>query len=412
MKKLLLLFSLFLMLGALKAQDNIVLKKGGLVKAKILEITNTDVRYKNYDNLEGPTITKAKTEISRIRYQDGRVVSFEAPAAQAPAAPPVVTPPVPEPQKAIEPPQKTKEQILKEEMEEKARLQRLEDEARKEEELKKVKKAEEEAAMRKRLEQEILQERAAKEKADQDRATKAKDDLERKTYGMEKESTRDNKDFPGEIELYGGSGMHTLQTNQFDALQSLDPASNTWVDAYKGSDPMLSTSFGLQFRFRLVGAWYWNIGAGYNEYQTETSLKLTTPSDPNYLKRFYLNKLSTIGIPLGTTIYFGNRNRGKLFIEGGMLTHIKMFETDEVYNVVYGSQAESAADEFSAGIHLNPYAGLGFRFRLSNRTRLNITSTYLFKSITNISTANGVEKTLDGVGMKVGFAVGLGQTPQ
>jgi hypothetical protein len=41
--------------NAIKAQDNITLKNGDEVKAKVIEINETEIKYKNSENQEGPT---------------------------------------------------------------------------------------------------------------------------------------------------------------------------------------------------------------------------------------------------------------------------------------------------------------------------------------------------------------------
>lgn len=52
-------------------QDIIVLKNGGDIEAKVLEIRDNDIKYKKYSNLSGPTYTLAKNEIFIIKYESG-----------------------------------------------------------------------------------------------------------------------------------------------------------------------------------------------------------------------------------------------------------------------------------------------------------------------------------------------------
>jgi hypothetical protein len=60
-----------LTLGTLFGQDIIVLKNGNEIKSKVLEINDKEVKYKKFDNLEGPTISIFKSEIFMIKYQNG-----------------------------------------------------------------------------------------------------------------------------------------------------------------------------------------------------------------------------------------------------------------------------------------------------------------------------------------------------
>ena len=53
------------------SQDIIVKKNGDEIESKVLEITLEVVKYKKYDNLEGPTISILKTEIFMIKYENG-----------------------------------------------------------------------------------------------------------------------------------------------------------------------------------------------------------------------------------------------------------------------------------------------------------------------------------------------------
>jgi len=57
--------------GQIMAQDLITLKDGTDIKAKILEITPTELKYKKYNNQEGPTITILKSQVLIVRYENG-----------------------------------------------------------------------------------------------------------------------------------------------------------------------------------------------------------------------------------------------------------------------------------------------------------------------------------------------------
>ena len=61
----------FTLLNTLKAQDNITLKNGDEVKAKVIEINETEIKYKNFENQDGPTRIVYKSEVFLIKYQNG-----------------------------------------------------------------------------------------------------------------------------------------------------------------------------------------------------------------------------------------------------------------------------------------------------------------------------------------------------
>ena len=72
MRKLLLVFAFILCCGiTVSAQDLITKKDGTDIQAKILEVTSTEVKYKKYSNLEGPTFTLLKSDILIVRYENG-----------------------------------------------------------------------------------------------------------------------------------------------------------------------------------------------------------------------------------------------------------------------------------------------------------------------------------------------------
>jgi hypothetical protein len=68
--KLTVLFTLIITLK-LATQDIITKKNGDDVKSKVIEITFTEIKYKRFDNLEGPIFTLPKSEILIIRYENG-----------------------------------------------------------------------------------------------------------------------------------------------------------------------------------------------------------------------------------------------------------------------------------------------------------------------------------------------------
>ena len=75
MKKYLVLgivFSFFTGLSSTNAQDLIILKDGNTIEAKVLEISPTEIRYKRFDHLDGPTIIIMAIDVLSIRYENGR----------------------------------------------------------------------------------------------------------------------------------------------------------------------------------------------------------------------------------------------------------------------------------------------------------------------------------------------------
>lgn len=75
MRKLCLVLSLCLS-SLIYAQDVIVLNDGSSIISKVVEVGSTDVKYKKWSNLEGPTYTLKITEILSVNYQNGEKESF------------------------------------------------------------------------------------------------------------------------------------------------------------------------------------------------------------------------------------------------------------------------------------------------------------------------------------------------
>ena len=53
------------------AQDFIVLKTGEEIKSKVTEITSNEIKYKKFDNLEGPAYSVNKSTVFMIKYKNG-----------------------------------------------------------------------------------------------------------------------------------------------------------------------------------------------------------------------------------------------------------------------------------------------------------------------------------------------------
>lgn len=72
MKKILVVFAIiFVSINLCFSQDIISMKSSGEIQAKIIEITPTEIKYKRFDNPEGPTYTILKSDASSISYENG-----------------------------------------------------------------------------------------------------------------------------------------------------------------------------------------------------------------------------------------------------------------------------------------------------------------------------------------------------
>ena len=58
------------------AQDIIILKDGTYIQASVMEIGRVDIKFKKFDNLNGPTYLLAQSEISAIQYANGNTEVF------------------------------------------------------------------------------------------------------------------------------------------------------------------------------------------------------------------------------------------------------------------------------------------------------------------------------------------------
>jgi hypothetical protein len=85
-KTLFILFSL--MVIHLHAQDVIVKKDDSTILAKVLEVDETNIKYKKYSNQTGPTYTISITNVRAINYQNGEKDTFDNanPSTPAPAS--------------------------------------------------------------------------------------------------------------------------------------------------------------------------------------------------------------------------------------------------------------------------------------------------------------------------------------
>lgn len=53
------------------SQDIITKKSGEDIQAKVLEVTTTEIKYKKFDNQNGPTFIILKSDVLMIRYENG-----------------------------------------------------------------------------------------------------------------------------------------------------------------------------------------------------------------------------------------------------------------------------------------------------------------------------------------------------
>jgi hypothetical protein len=71
MKKLTILFVLLTAVLVANAQDIITLKNGNEVRAKVTEISSSEIKYKRFENLDGPTVVIAISDVFAINYENG-----------------------------------------------------------------------------------------------------------------------------------------------------------------------------------------------------------------------------------------------------------------------------------------------------------------------------------------------------
>ena len=66
------------------AQDILVFKNGDEVKAKISEVNTSEVKYKKFDNMTGPTFSTAKSDLFMVKYENGTKDVFSSISNAAP----------------------------------------------------------------------------------------------------------------------------------------------------------------------------------------------------------------------------------------------------------------------------------------------------------------------------------------
>lgn len=71
MKTFLSSFLFILGILSVNAQDIITKKNSDDINAKILEVTSTEIKFKRFEDLNGPTFTLLKSEVLMVRYENG-----------------------------------------------------------------------------------------------------------------------------------------------------------------------------------------------------------------------------------------------------------------------------------------------------------------------------------------------------
>jgi hypothetical protein len=70
-KKLLITAVVIMIASVCFSQDLITKKNGEDIQAKVIEVGQTEIKFKRMDNLNGPLFTVAKTDVLMIRYENG-----------------------------------------------------------------------------------------------------------------------------------------------------------------------------------------------------------------------------------------------------------------------------------------------------------------------------------------------------
>ena len=73
------------------AQDVIVKRDGSTIISKVLEVNQTDIKYKKFSNQQGPTYTINKSDVMAINYESGDKDAFEEVAQSAVTTPTATT---------------------------------------------------------------------------------------------------------------------------------------------------------------------------------------------------------------------------------------------------------------------------------------------------------------------------------
>lgn len=77
MKKVFSMLMLLCLTMTVVAQDIVVKKDGTTIKAKVTEVSRTEIKYKRFDNPNGPVYTISVAELLAINYENGNTESFD-----------------------------------------------------------------------------------------------------------------------------------------------------------------------------------------------------------------------------------------------------------------------------------------------------------------------------------------------
>lgn len=83
MKKIVILSFLLLAVISAAAQDVVVKKDGSTILAKVLEVSQCNIKYKKFSNLEGPTYTINVGDIMAVNYENGEKDVFDSSTSTA-----------------------------------------------------------------------------------------------------------------------------------------------------------------------------------------------------------------------------------------------------------------------------------------------------------------------------------------
>ena len=77
MKQFVFLFIICLFAGKGFSQDTIYMKNGNVIAGKILEVTETQLKYKKAENPDGPMYSMNKFRVALVQYQNGYKEVFD-----------------------------------------------------------------------------------------------------------------------------------------------------------------------------------------------------------------------------------------------------------------------------------------------------------------------------------------------
>lgn len=88
MKKVILVFFVTLLISKLSfSQDIITLKTGEQIRTKIMEVGQSEIKYKKFDNQNGPVYIVVKSDVDGITYENGTKDTFNTETSKSETAP-------------------------------------------------------------------------------------------------------------------------------------------------------------------------------------------------------------------------------------------------------------------------------------------------------------------------------------